>query len=67
MKEEIVKFENGQYAVRKKTWVGYKYKAIYNGYWFDLEYIGYCQGTLELIKGIYTNTEDIGAPIEVGK
>lgn len=49
MSIKIVKFKNGNYAVRKgNRFFGYRYLSRYSYYWFPYEYSSICQhSTLE--------------------
>jgi len=67
MKVEIVKFKDGTYAVRKKTWFGsYKYldKDAGDPYWWDRDHMPYAKVTLEEARELHKAVFDIGTPIE---
>jgi len=65
---KIVKFEDGRYGIRKKSYGVYRFLDLQTGlnFWWsqDCEYFNCCKGNYEEVKKAYLEINDPGKPIE---
>ena len=61
---EIVKFKDGQYALRKRFLWFYLYRSLRNNMWWTYIYMrGWCTGTLKEVEEARDRLKDYGTKI----
>ena len=63
-KPHIVKFEDGEYAIRKCTLFGWRFRSLYNTWWWDKYNLHQCKtDNLKRLRNTLKYPNDIGTPI----
>ena len=59
---KLVKFNNGNYGIRRLTLFGYKFKDLKGIYWWDIksQFFPNCKGTEKDVKELFDMITDYG-------